>query len=172
MLHGEDNNPLIYFLLSFNLTLGLYLLHVIHSWLNQSTMKNIINDEITQLVKIYDKINGDINKFTGDDAHDLEIANKLTTYFERKYATMGMMRINIKNHFAHISNSKSIGIRKNNYKSNIVLILNDFDSILETCYDPKLPSKYQLSLWRDKRDFINSLISNTISIVNKELKLS
>lgn len=153
-----------YFIISLFVTLGLYIFTAAQITINQKTMKTIIKDEIIQILKIYEKIDFDLNKFDGNKDSDLIKAQELTTYFERKYPTLTMIRMNIKNHLAHVLNTKYGIIRDIKYKKSINSILVNLDSILETCYDPKLPSDAQLSLWGDKKNMIEKLIIDSISI--------
>ncbi len=75
-----------------------------------------------------------------------------------------MIRLNIENQLTHIAKNDS-------YHKNITKILEDIDMLLETCYNPKLPLKYQLSVWKDNQERILDTTRNTIDVARDELNI-
>lgn len=150
--------PFGWFVVSIGLTSGLYLLSVYGNHKHNNAMKNVIKDEVRRLKKIYGVIKNDLDKFDGDNRSDLKIANEISLYFERKYPTLVMMRMNINNHLSRVS---KFHIFNRKYEDHVNLILKDLETFLEICYKPKLPLELHLSIWRDKKDIIGELFNNT-----------
>ena len=155
---------IISFVVSAILASSFFLSNWIKDRHHEKTVKDIIKANISQLTKIYDRLYADVDGFTGTLESDKKLASEISLYFERKHTRIEMIRMNIENQMAHIAKTDSF------YK-NISKILKDLDIIMETCYDPKLPLKYHLSIWQDNRDLIQSTTENTISVAREKLKI-
>lgn len=127
-------------------------------------MKKIIGNNILQLVRIFNRIHSDVEELNGNAESDENKVSEIALYFEQKHTRIEMIRLNIENHLTNIAEDDS-------YHKNVSDILEDMDVILETCYNPKLPLKYQLSIWRKNQETIESVTRNTIDVARDQLKI-
>jgi len=163
-LLSPNNFAIFSFLISIGLAISFFVSNLVRDWLHQKTIKNIIKNNILQLTKIYDRIYVDVDEITGVGESDQNRASEIALYFERKHTRIEMIRMNIANQLAHISNDKS-------YHKSVNEILEDLDIIMEKCYNPKLQLKYQLAIWQDNKDLIQSTTKNTVNIAKEKLKI-
>jgi len=127
-------------------------------------IKKILQGNIRELLKIYDRLHADLDNFNGNSSSDMIVASDLASFYEGKQIRIEMIRINIENQLALLDEKPS-------YNENIQSILNDIDFIIETCYHPKSPLQHQLSICADHKDDLHATTKNTFDIAT-ELNIS
>lgn len=130
----------------------------------KQNVKNIIGNNILYLVKIFNRIHSDVEELDENYETNQRKAEEMAMYFEQKHTRIQMIRLNIENQLTHIA-------KDDVYQKNISEILEDIDVLLEICYNPKLPLKYQLSIWGDKQERILDTTKNTIDVARDNLKI-
>lgn len=155
---------IISFVISIGLAISFFVSNLIKDWLYHKKVKNIIKNNILQLTKIYDRIYVDVDEITGIRESDQRRISEIVLYFARKHTRIEMIRINIENQLAHLT-------KKDAYHDSVDEILEDLDTIMEKCYNPKLPLKYQLAVWQNNNDLIKATTKNTVNVATKQLKI-
>jgi len=162
---NSNDFAIISFGISIILAISFFASNIVKDLVHQKTVKNIIKNNILQLTKIYDRIYVDVDEITGIGESDQERASEIAQYFERKHTRIEMIRINIENQLVHIA-------KKDTFHESVSEILNDLDIIMEKCYNPKLPLKYQLSVWQGNKDLIQATTKNTVNVAVEKLKIN
>ncbi len=160
----ENNFALFSFITSILLASCFFLSGLIRNYHYKQNVKNIIGNNILYLIKIFNRIHSDATQLDGNPETNQHRAEELSMYFEQKHTRIQMIRLNIENQLTHIAKNDS-------YHKNITKILEDIDMLLETCYNPKLPLKYQLSVWKDNQERILDTTRNTIDVARDELNI-
>lgn len=164
-LTSPVNFAMTSFVISILLAIAFFLSNVIRNFQHQRMVKKIIENNILQLTKIYNRLYADVGEINGISESDQQRVSEITLYFERKHTRIEMIRMNVENQLAHIT-------KINSYYRSVNEILDDLDIIMEKCYNPKLPLKYQLSTWQDNRDIIQSTTRNTITVAREKLNIT
>ena len=159
---------LSYFLAGIVTSTIFFVTPIVFKVFHRRSIKCVIDSNIVQLTKIYSRLHTDINEFDGTES-DFTRMSDIKMYFERKFIMIEMIRINIQNQLTHMPSSWPL---TDTYRSKVQVILDDLDVIIETCYNPSLPTKYHLSIWRNKKNMILSRIKHTIEITQDEINLN
>ncbi len=160
----DKNFALFSFVISICLASLFFISGSYRNYRYEKNVKKIIGNNILQLVKIFNRIYSDVEELNGNMESDERKASEMALYFEQKHTRIEMIRLNIENHLTNIAKDVS-------YHKNVSEILEDTDIILEICYNPKLPLKYQLSIWQNRQNTIQSATRNTIDVARDQLKI-
>ena len=151
-------DELLYFAIGVIVSTVFFITPLVNNILVNIAIKKIIKSNVQQIKSVYDRLYADMDRFDGTEA-DITRAAEMGVYFEKKMPTLEAVRTNIQNQLAHLH---SLPFSK--YTNNVRKILLDLDTMIEACYAPKLPTKYQCSIWRDKQDVIRSKVKNTMQV--------
>ena len=154
-----EHIPSILAILSFS---ALIIINVIRPTFQRNKTKSIINSNVEQVKKICDKLNMDVDKFNGTES-DKNLAVEMKIYFEEKLPIINALRSDIQSQLIHVPSKWPF---TDEYSNKIKEVLSNLDQIVEICGNPTIPQKYQLSIWHDKRNIIQSNAEKVVTVAS------